>query len=91
MIFKTLNSTYELDRENSRIRRLEGLDAPTPRQGPDGEWKTYATLTPVVEPVVPSDETPRLSFFIDWDGEGHGTLTSPVQEVVADKNHEPLV
>lgn len=36
-------SQYELDTEGSRIRRMsnaEGREA-TPRQGPDGEWKTY--------------------------------------------------
>ena len=34
-------STYELDRAGSRIRRLAGSHAPTHRQGPDHEWKSF--------------------------------------------------
>lgn len=44
MKFCTMNSIYEVDTENKRIRRLNGKDDPTPRQGPDGEWKPYLEL-----------------------------------------------
>lgn len=37
-------SNYEIDLENSQIRRIEGTHEPTPRQGPDGIWKKYDTL-----------------------------------------------
>jgi hypothetical protein len=47
MIFKTRNSTYEVDAENKRIRRIKGLAEPTPRLSPDGEWKDYREITPV--------------------------------------------
>lgn len=45
MRFRTISgSVYELDDLNKRIRRMSGAKDPTPRQGPDGEWKTYAHL-----------------------------------------------
>lgn len=41
--FKTeTGSTYEMDRAHRRIRRLDGVKAPTERQGADGIWKEYA-------------------------------------------------
>ena len=43
-IVHTLNSRYELDEENSRVRRLGGFNEPTPNQGADGEWKTYVSF-----------------------------------------------
>ena len=47
MIFRTQSgSTYEIELENKRIRRLDGKKAATSRQGKDGEWKTYDTLIP---------------------------------------------
>lgn len=74
MKFRTENSTYELDEARLRVRRLGGTKNPTPRQGVDGAWKTYASISAVSvsHPV-----------WIDWDGEGHGTLTTPVVEIVS--------
>jgi hypothetical protein len=66
MIFKTENSTYELDEPNKRIRRLEGANPPTPAFAPDREWKTYDELMPA---------TGRLMIW--WDGTRY-TLTSPI-------------
>lgn len=37
-------SIYEVDFENNRVRRVSGVNRPTPRQGSDGEWKTYQTV-----------------------------------------------
>lgn len=68
MKFKTVYSVYELDLEGKRMRRLEGENDPTPRQGPDGEWKTYHSSGP----------HDPMGYLIDWDGEGHCTLTSGV-------------
>ncbi len=75
-MFRTRNSIYEIDEANSSVRRLEGVKDPTPRQGPDGEWKTFVGMMQV---LAPGDE--RVSYFFDWDGEGHGTLTSQVEEI----------
>ena len=74
MKFRTLNSTYEIDFVHRRVRRLEGINDPTPRQGADGDWKTFADVY-VVD--LPPDDT---AMFFDWDGRGHGTMTSPIQE-----------
>lgn len=41
MRFNTLNSTYEVDVANKRVRRLCGVNEPTSSQGSDGEWKSY--------------------------------------------------
>ena len=42
MIFRTTTgSVYEIDRQANRVRRMAGVKDPTPRQGPDGEWKTF--------------------------------------------------
>lgn len=42
--FRTLNSTYEVDRENKLIRRLAGINPPTSNQGEDGNWQPYQRL-----------------------------------------------
>jgi hypothetical protein len=34
-------SIYEFDHGLRRVRRLSGQEDPTPRQGKDGEWKSY--------------------------------------------------
>jgi hypothetical protein len=34
-------SVYQVDTANQKVRRLEGEADPTPRQGKDGEWKSY--------------------------------------------------
>jgi hypothetical protein len=52
MIFTTKsNSTYDIDIANKRIRRLNGNNEPQPRQGQDGEWKTYAAILPTIPQV----------------------------------------
>lgn len=45
MIFKTENSTYEVDFDETKIRRIEGSHKPTLRQGHDGDWKPYESIT----------------------------------------------
>ena len=45
MKFQTASgSTYEVDMEKKQIRRLNGKLDPRPRQGKDGEWKSYASI-----------------------------------------------
>lgn len=53
--FSTITgSLYEVDPDAKRIRRITGVDAPTARQGPDGEWRDYERLIP--DPVEPGRE-----------------------------------
>ena len=67
-VFETeTGSRYEVDTTNKRIRRTQGSALPTERQGPDNVWKEYFALGRMLG-----------GYFIDWDGEGHGTLTSRV-------------
>lgn len=40
----TLNSTYEIDFQNQRIRRVQGINPPTDHFDPDGEWKDYEEI-----------------------------------------------
>ena len=48
MKFETeTGSLYEHDEENFAIRRLIGVADPTPRQGNDGEWRTYKSLSSI--------------------------------------------
>lgn len=69
--FRTVSgSEYEVDLGRKTARRLHnqrGSD-PTPRQGDDRAQKTYAKIFSIGDSV-----------FFDWDGEGHGTVTSPVE------------
>lgn len=80
MIFHTLSgSTYEVDHENKRCRRVEGKpNADMPRMGPDGEWREYKQISGILRgcPVL-----------IEWNmdcvpppapGLRPGTQTSPV-------------
>lgn len=79
MIFETRNSIYELDQAHSRIRRLAGKTEPSPRQGPDGEWRTYHHI---------SDIAVGLIVIIVWrvrSSDGiviEGTCTSPVAAII---------
>jgi hypothetical protein len=47
MIFHTISgSTYEVNKSEKKIRRLNGITDPTPRMGEDGKWKNYLKLYP---------------------------------------------
>lgn len=39
-------SVYEIDADNKRIRRLQGVKDATARQGKDGDWRTYRDISP---------------------------------------------
>ena len=48
MKFTTVSgSVYEVNTDSKQIRRLNGVKDPTPRQGPDGQWRAYSDITPV--------------------------------------------
>ena len=69
----TRNSVYELNIEDSLIRRVSGVNDPTPYQGLDGLWQE-ATVDAVVI---------GRSMVIRWAACGGlpTTVTSPVYEV----------
>lgn len=47
--FKTASdSEYELDLEKKLIRRLSGSNLATNRQGSDGDWKSYHSISDVM-------------------------------------------
>jgi hypothetical protein len=41
-------STYEIDTDSKRMRRVSGDHAPTANQRADGAWRTYEEISPVV-------------------------------------------
>jgi hypothetical protein len=44
MIFKTKNSTYEIDQDGKRFRRLTGVNPPLGIMQPDGVWQPYIEI-----------------------------------------------
>jgi hypothetical protein len=66
-------STYQLDAEAGRIRRLSGSHAPTERQGPDGEWRTFADCS---DPAVGRQLV--IVWSTDADGVARCTVTSTI-------------
>jgi len=74
----TANSTYQINETDRLIRRLQGVNDPTPRQGADGAWKAYRTLGLMFDGLL-----------IVWgdnpDGSAATTWTSKVME---DTNNE---
>ena len=84
MRFKTeTSSIYEVDSINKKIRRLEGVANPTPRQGLDGEWKPYLQL---------DNCSVGQQALITWrieDGIRKCTQTSLITELVVNSNELP--
>jgi hypothetical protein len=70
----TAFSIYEVDFDNRRVRRVSGVDRPTPRQGADGEWKSYLSVSMFDE---------GLLFQWGWndDGTAKCTHTSKIVQV----------
>lgn len=86
--FQTENSTYEIDdgcevgetNPVVSVRRLSGVNDPTPRQGVDGEWKTLAV------PIDPSTIQIGDCILFVWrfeDGVAKSTVTSQVTAIAA--------
>lgn len=78
-IFKTQNSTYEVDHKNLRVRRVAGNFVPTDRfsVGDDEGWIPVASAELV---HMAGDKGPSL--LIEWtDGDSPThTLTSQIEE-----------
>jgi len=73
-------SVYEVDGGRQRIRRVAGVEAPTVRQGDDGQWRPYAAISKVElgKPVI-------VGWATECAGDGDAvvmkvkaTMTSPV-------------
>lgn len=77
MQFWTHNSIYEIS--EGRIRRLIGAFDPKPRQGPDGEWKEFLTIS---KPVIGQSVT-IIWRIVEKDGKSvaESTITSAVVHV----------
>lgn len=77
MQFWTHNSIYEVS--DGRIRRLMGAFDPQPRQGPDGEWKEFLTIS---EPTLGQPVT-IVWRIVEKDGNlvAESTITGPVTHV----------
>jgi hypothetical protein len=74
----TENSTYQIeDRDGvTWVRRLAGRADPTPRQGPDGEWKHLAIPIPFEDILL---DVPLIFVWnILEDGTMQSTMTSNV-------------
>ena len=73
--FRTLTgSVYQVDTRNRQVRRVSAFHSPGKRMNNDGSWQFYHWCTP--------DEPERGEhMFFDWDGEGHGTVTSIIVTV----------
>ena len=80
--FKTLNSTYLIDPIRKLTTRVEGTSTPTLRQGEDKRWKEFHSILLVI------DAEHKPAFFFDWDGEGHGTVTSQIQDIEVLSNED---
>lgn len=81
MIFKTQNSTYEIDHDSKRVRRLTGAALPTARQGQDGEWK------PFVEAV--GLELGQQALFV-WGNNPDGSLKCTQTGIIVELDAAPI-
>lgn len=72
-LVRTLNSLYEIDKENNQIRRLNGINNPTPRQGNDGEYRKYDCI---------ADMLVGNSMVVIWQDGTKYTMTSVIQEII---------
>ena len=86
MQFKTISgSLYEVDQENKQIRRLNGTNDPSPRQGKDGDFRKYSEISSIEieKPVLIcwiKEETPLLSGSPEYAVPT--TLTSLVEKII---------
>lgn len=64
---RTTYSTYEIDDDGKRIRRMAGVNPATERQGQDGQWRVFYLIEPYLGGLL-----------IHWDDAGHCTHTSAI-------------
>lgn len=70
-LYETLNSVYEYDEENKRLRRVRGVNKPTPNTGQDGVWRDVAYVERFSDYLL-----------IEW-AEGGLTRTSRITSITA--------
>lgn len=76
-LYHTANSVYEVDEEARRVRRVYGDNPPTDRFAPEGEWKTFQSVSEAAGGLV-----------FTWPSDGPGashTWTSRVVKTVVVK------
>jgi hypothetical protein len=81
IVFHTEFSSYEMDEERQKVRRLSSAHPPTKNQGFDGEWKDYMYASLIGARVL-------FEFHIDVVGDKEvlrRTLTSNVISVDGDR------
>lgn len=72
MIIETMNSTYELDELNKRMRRIAGPNSET--RFDDLDWHCYEDL--LFGPEI------GKGMLVCWDvAEGKATILSPIQSI----------
>ena len=76
MQFFTENSLYEVDLNSNMIRRLTGSKDPTPRQGKDGEWKHFVSIS-----NIEINTCALIVWAITEDGTNQATMTSPITKI----------
>ena len=82
MKFTTVSgSVYEVNTDSKQIRRLNGAKDPTPRQGPDGQWRAYSDIAPD-PPKVGASVAIRWSPDTDLTDEGKAVLQDNPNMVV---------
>jgi hypothetical protein len=72
VVFRTQNSSYEIDQEQKLVRRLAGLNPATNSQGLDGDWQPYDSIEGLdvgFRAVIRYPGTPKV------------TITSRIREV----------
>jgi len=80
VIFTTENSTYEIDHDQRRIRRLHGAYEPTRHFGEDSVWCYYESISSVIR---------GMRVCIEWDQDGNTTTTSRVVDVAQEAGSHP--
>ena len=75
MFFDTEFSSYEIIKNKKLIRRLNGKNDPTSRQGKDGEWRSYESISSISE-----QERVLITWRVE-DGVAKCTHTSEVRSV----------
>lgn len=67
-------SIYEVDEENRRVRRLTGEHEPTPRQGPDGQWKDFLSYDDI-----------HIGLMFVWEFDGPIAKTTVTSRVIGEE------
>lgn len=94
MIFITMSgSRYEADLQNKKIRRLSGANQPTLRQGKDGDWREFDSISSIeINKEVLIIWTPNTKLL---EGSPRSsipaTMTSKVKEICDEENKSDSV